>query len=334
MEKKAAKIVTLFLGVLVMGTLGYRVISQSRSSWVDCVYMTVITVTTIGFGEVVDLSHSPVGRVFTMFIALSGIGILTYMLSTVTQLTVDGAFHSRWRQQKMFKAIQQFSGHYLICGWSDVVPQIIRELRLTERKIVLIGTDPAVLEAEFGDEAAALCVVPGDPADDQRLRQAGIERAAGVFAVADQDHTNIVVCLTVRGLNPELRVIATARDPKNVPKIRKAGADVVVLPTAIGALRMASEMVRPTVVSFLDQMLRDTKASLRVEEIPIGPAGSGRTLADLGVDGEEHTVVLAVRNPTGWVFKPKPAYLFATGDVLLVMTTADELQKLTARCNS
>jgi len=334
LEKKVAKIVTLFLGVLAIGTVGYRVISQSRSSWVDCVYMTVITITTIGFGEVVDLSHSPGGRIFTMFIALSGIGILTYVLSTVTQLTVDGTFHSRWRQQKMFKAIQQFSDHYLVCGWSDVVPQIIRELQMTERKVVLIVADRTSLDAEFGDEAAALCVVTGDPADDQHLRQAGIERAAGVFAVDSQDHTNIVLCLTARSLNPKLRIIATARDVKNEPKIRKAGADAVVSPIAIGALRMASEMVRPTVVTFLDQMLRDSKASLRVEEIPIGTMAAGRTLGDLNLDDLEHSVVLAVRTSTGWVFKPKPTQRFASGDVLLAMTTAEELRKLTARCNA
>ena len=334
LEKKVAKIVTLFLGVLAIGTVGYRVISQSRSSWVDCVYMTVITITTIGFGEVVDLSHSPGGRIFTMFIALSGIGILTYVLSTVTQLTVDGTFHSRWRQQKMFKAIQQFSDHYLVCGWSDVVPQIIRELQMTERKVVLIVTDRTALDAELGDEVAALCVVTGDPADDQQLRQAGIERAAGVFAVDSQDHTNIVLCLTARSLNPKLRIIATARDVKNEPKIRKAGADAVVSPTAIGALRMASEMVRPAVVTFLDQMLRDSKASLRVEEILIGTAGANRTLGDLKLDDLEHSVVLAVRTSTGWVFKPKPTQRFASGDVLLAMTTAEELRKLTARCNA
>ena len=334
LEKKAATIVTLFLGVLVIGTLGYRVVSQSAASWVDCVYMTVITITTIGFGEIVDLSHSPGGRIFTMFIALSGIGILTYVLSTVTQLTVDGAFHSRWRQQKMLKAIQQFNDHYLVCGWSDVVPQIIRELQATERKVVLVVADRTALDAELGDEAAALCVVTGDPADDNHLRQAGVERAAGVFAVDSQDHTNIVLCLTARSLNPKLRIIATARDVKNEPKIRKAGADAVVSPTTIGALRMASEMVRPTVVTFLDQMLRDTKASLRVEEIPIGAAGANRTLGDLKLDDFEHSVVLAVSNPSGWVFKPKPTHRFVTGDVLLAMTTAEELRKLTARCSA
>ena len=332
LEKKAAKIATMFLGVLAIGTLGYRVISHSTASWVDCVYMTVITVTTIGFGEIVDLSHSPGGRIFTMFIALSGIGILTYVLSTVTQLTVDGAFHYRWRKQKMFKTIQQLSGHYLVCGWSELVPQIIRELQLTQHPVVVVVADRTALDAELGESANSLFVVDGDPADDNHLHQAGIERAAGVFAVDSQDHTNIVLCLTARTLNPKLRIVAATRDLKNVGKIRKAGADAVVSPTTIGALRMASEMVRPTVVTFLDQMLRDPKASLRVEEISIGAGFDGRQMADLKLGDFAETVGLAVHNASGWIFKPGPQHKLAKGDVLLVMTTSEEWRKLATRC--
>lgn len=323
LKQRAARIGALVAVVMAAGTLGYRLVSHGESSWVDCLYMVVITVATIGYGEVVPLDHSPGGRIFTMLIALFGIGIITYLMSTVTQVAVDGDLQRRWRRRKMQKAVEGMGGHFLVCGWSALAPQIMRELQQTQRPFIAVVEDAAVLQKEMGDSAPAL-VIEGDPTDDDVLRKAGLERSAGVFAADDADQTNIVVCMSARGLKPDAKIVATVRDARNTAKMKKAGAGSVVSPTMIGALRMSSEMVRPSVVTFLDVMLRDKDRNLRIEDVPVGPAGSGRAIASLQLDRFENSVLLAARRGEAWTFKPKPEHVLAAGDVLVFMTNPAE----------
>lgn len=323
LKQRAVRIVALVAGVLLFGTIGYRLVSHGQSSWLDCLYMVVITVSTIGYGEVVPLDHNPAGRVFTMFLAFFGIGIITYVLGTVTQAAVDGDLQRRWRKRRMQKAVQELGGHYLVCGWSALAPRIMAELRQTQRPFVAVVPDRSAVEREMGDQMPAL-LIEGDPTDDDILRRAGIERAAGVFAADANDHTNIVICMAARGLKADARIVAAVADAANAAKMRKAGAVSVVSPVSIGALRMSSEMVRPSVVTFLDVMLRDQDRNLRVEDVPVGGGGAGRTVAALALDRFGSSVLLAARRGDQWVFKPDPGHALAAGDVLVFMTNPQE----------
>ncbi len=329
LKQRATRIIALVAGVLIVGTIGYRIVSHGNSSWVDCLYMVVITVATIGYGEIVPMDHSPGGRIFTMFIALFGIGIITYTMGTVTQIAVDGDLQRRWRRRKMQQKISEVSGHYLVCGWSALAPQIMRELRQTQRAFVAVVLHRDKVDEEMGDDTPHF-LIEGDPTDDDVLRKAGIERAAGIFAADDEDNTNIVICMAVRGLNANARIVSTARDTRNISKMKKAGASSVVSPISIGALRMSSEMVRPGVVTFLDVMLRDKDRNLRVEDAPVGAAGAGKTISSLQLERFENSVLLAAKRGDAWIFKPKADYLLAPGDVLVFMTNPDERQKLCA----
>ena len=327
LKLRATRIAAIVAGVLVVGTAGYRIISHGASSWIDCLYMVVITVATIGYGEIVPMDHSPGGRIFTMFIALFGIGVITYVMSTVTQAAVDGDLQRRWRRRKMQKAVDELGGHFLVCGWSALAPQIMRELRLTQRAFVAVVMDRAAVEREMGDDAPLL-MIEGDPTDDDVLRRAGVERSAGLFAADDEDHTNIVSCMSARGIKPDLKIVATVRDARNSAKMKKAGANSVVSPITIGALRMSSEMVRPSVVTFLDVMLRDKDRNLRIEDIRVGTGGAGKTISSLQFERFENSVLLAARRGESWVFKPKSDYALVSGDDLIFMTNPDERQRL------
>jgi voltage-gated potassium channel len=327
LKQRARRILALVAAVLAIGTIGYRLISHGESGWIDCLYMVVITVATIGYSEVIPLDHSPVGRVFTMFVALFGIGIITYVMSTITQVAVDGDLQRRWRRRIMQKAIEQLRDHYLVCGWGDLTPAVLAELRQTQRPAVLVVPDRSRLD-RTADEDVALLVIEGEPADDDTLRKAGIERAAGVFAMADEDHTNIVICMAAHSLNPAARIVAAVRDPKNAPKVRKAGAGAAVSPTEIGALRITSEMVRPAVVSFLDSMLRDRKKNLRVENVRVGDRHGGRALREFNLDAFASSVLLAVSRAADWVFKPSPDHTLKAGDTLVFMTNPSDRQRL------
>lgn len=309
--------------VLAVGTIGYWFIGGQRYSILDCLYMTVITVLTIGFGEIIDLSDKPGGRVFTMFIALFGVGTLTYILSSFTAFVVEGELKEIFGRRRMEKAIEKLRHHYIVCGVDRVGFYIAHELHQTNRPYILIDVNREKIERAVEAFREQL-FVEGDATDDSTLRRAGIEEARGVFAVTGDDNKNIVISLTAKQLNPRVRVVARCHEIRNVEKMKKAGADAVVSPDFIGGLRMASEMVRPAVVTFLDMMLRDRDKNLRIEEVAVPDAFGGNALSDLGLKRFPHLMLLAVRTGEDWLYNPPEDYVVSPGSTLIFMTTPKE----------
>jgi voltage-gated potassium channel len=318
----------ILLGILVVGTFGYWWIGGEKVSFIDAVYMTVITLTTIGYGEIIDLSHNPVGRLFTIFIAISGVGILLYVITNATALLVEGYIMESFKRRKMEKLASVAKEHYIICGLGSVGSNIVDEFVATKRPFVIVDTNRKNVE-KIMESYHNYAFVEGDATDNSTLVKAGIERARGLFAVTSDDNQNIIVSLTAKQLNPGLRVVARCNETKNVDKMRKAGADAVVSPTSIGGLRMASEMVRPTVVSFLDIMLRDKQQNLRVEEVFVPADYVGRPLSGLELKKYPGTLLLAVRNKEDWVYNPPESYIIQPENTLVLMTTPGDREELT-----
>jgi len=309
---------SLMVLVMLIGTLGYHYIGGPQYTWMDCFYMTFITVATIGFGEIVDLSQSPGGRLFTVFIAISGIGTMTYMLSTVTAFILEGDINEVWRRKKMQSKINKLRDHYIVCGVGRVGSNVAHELATTGRHCVVVDTDLPHIE-RYLEKHPEQMYLHGDGTDNDILLAAGVHRARGVFAVASDDGQNLVISLSAKQLNPKLRVVARCHDVKNVEKTRRAGADEIVSPDFTGGLRIVSAMVRPNVVSFLDEMIKSDN-NLRMEEIIVPSGFSGKTLAMLNSNSREY-VVLAIRQNGQWVFNPPSHHIVHDGDVLMVMTT-------------
>jgi voltage-gated potassium channel len=251
--------------VLLVGTLGYRYIGRPTATWIDSFYMTFITISSIGFGEVIDLSKHPYGRLFTIFIAVVGIGSLSYLFSTLVALLIDSNLNTALREKRMEKQISQLTGHYIVCGIGRVGSNVADELRKTQRPFVVIEVDPAALNNWRELHPTAL-YLHDDAADDDVLRTAGVMAAAGVFAVTSDDSHNLRVALSVKLLNPKVRVVVRLHDVRNAQKARKAGADEIVSPDFTGGMRIASAMVRPHVVNFMDKMLK-SEDHLRVRVI-------------------------------------------------------------------
>jgi len=304
--------------ILLVGTFGYREIGGPQYSWVDCFYMTFITVATIGFGEIVDLSHSPGGRLFTVFIAIAGIGTMTYMLSTLTAFILEGDINQVWRRNKMQTKIQKLKDHYIVCGVGRVGSNVAHELVMTGRHCVVVDTDLLNIESYLSRHPEQL-FLQGDATDNDVLLAAGVMHARGVFAVATDDSLNLVISLSAKQINPKLRVVARCHDVKNIEKTRRAGADEIVSPDYTGGLRIVSAMVRPHVVSFLDEMIKSDD-NLRMEEIIIPPGFSGKSLSMLYFATNDY-IVLAVRQNGNWVFNPPSQHVVHEGDALMVMTT-------------
>jgi voltage-gated potassium channel len=306
----------LLVLVHVVGTLGYRYLGRPNAGWIDSFYMTFITVATIGYAEVVDLSHHPMGRLFTVFIAVVGIGTMSYLFSTFVALLLESDLNGALRKKRMEKEIIKLSGHYIVCGIGRVGTNVANELAKTNRSFVVIESDREALD-RWLEQSPQTLYLHDDAADDEALRRAGVMNAAGVFAVTGHDSHNLVVSLSVKLLNPKARVVARLHDVRNTKKARRAGADEVVSPDFTGGMRIASAMVRPHVVNFMDQMLRSDDG-LRVEEV-IVPAGfEARAVSGLMPKSRDYMLVATHENGH-WIFNPPDDHVVKAGAALVLM---------------
>jgi voltage-gated potassium channel len=321
------------LAVFAVGVAGYSIIGHGKHRFLDSLYMTVITLTTVGYGEIIPMQDNPAGRVFTMVLILFGMGILVYFASTVTAFFVEGQLeHVFWRK-RMRKAIAELRDHVIVCGAGPVAGHFLDEMLQVRRPVVAVVPQANALPPT--SEAEDVPYITGDPSDEDVLVEAGVRRASGLVAALESDRDNALVILTARQTNPALRIVAMLVDGRNEPKLRRAGADAVVSPFRIGGMRMASEMIRPAVVTFLDTMLRDRDRNLRVEELRVGrgSAAIGRTVADLDINAMPGLLLLAFLAPgtATWSYKPAPHTRIAEGATLIVMGDPDGVAELRRR---
>ena len=325
--KKIIIAFALPLLVLIIGTAGYIVIE--KWNFIDSFFMTVITLTTVGYGETRPLTTD--GRIFTIFLLLTGFGILTYGVTTGISFLLEGELGYIIRRNKMEKLIQGFKNHYIICAQGEIGEYVTEEFLKTKQSVVVITTDK-MLEEKFIKHEVPMII--SNPAEDETLVKAGIQKAKGLIAVLGDDKYNLFVVLSARGLNSDIRIVAQAIEKSSVIKIKKAGADEVVLTDAIGGMRMASSMLRPTVVTFLDSMLRENTGHLRIEEAVIAENSElvNKTILESGINKKTGLIVIAVKDGENgsYVYNPGPALKIKKGDVLIVIGNTNQLDNLNA----
>jgi len=308
-----------------LGTLGYRLIEGWSA--VDALYMTIITMTTVGYGEVWPLSEA--GRMFTVGLIITSIGIAGYVVSKITAFVVEGEVKRLIEGRKMDKQIAKLSQHIILCGAGRTGLHIAEELSRAHTPFVVIEQDKEALEDLIRIED--LLYLQEDATQDETLLMAGIKRARGLITTLSEDKDNIFVTLCARSLNPELRIIARLIEDKNREFLRKAGADEIVSPNAIGGVRMASILLRPIVVSFLDEMLRVTGQTLRMEEMHVDdtPGLLNRSLGEVNIRRRTGLLVVAIKSQKqGYQFNPGADTILHAGDVLIVVGTEEQLTRL------
>ena len=315
----------------VIGTLGYRYLGRPSATWIDSFYMTFITVATIGYGEVIDLSQHPMGRLFTVFIAVIGIGTMSFLFSTLVALLLESNLNTALRTKRMEKEIARLSGHYIVCGIGRVGTNVANELVKTQRQLVVVETDRVALDRWLEHHPQTL-YLHSDAADDDTLRTAGLMTAAGVFAVTGDDSHNLMVSLSVKLLNPKARVVARVHDIRNLNKARRAGADEVVSPDFTGGMRIASAMLRPHAVNFMDQMLRSDDG-LRVEEVLLPSHFAPTTIAELIPKSKDY-ILMATHEHGKWVFNPADEHVVKAGMALVLMSNPGGRDALEKRINA
>ncbi len=318
------RVVAIFISVVLLGTLGYSLLE----GWplVDAFYMTIITLSTVGFGEVRPLS--PSGRLFTIILIMVGVGGGAYLFSTVADFIITGELRGTLRRRRMEKQIERLRDHYIICGFGRVGQQVAAEIRQAGKPLVVIDDSP---EAVQRMEEAGYLYVQGDAAEDEVLRAAGIARASGLVACVDSDAENVYVVLSARALRPDLVIVARANSVDSERKLRQAGATHVVSPYAIGGRRMATMLLHPHVVDFLDVLMHSSELELMMEEIRVGPNGelAGKTVSEADVRQRTGANILAVKGYRGKLFrKLEPDFRFAPDDVLIALGTREQLNEL------
>ena len=311
----------------IVGMVGYKLLAEGNVTWIDCLYMTWITVVTVGFGEIIDLSHNPAARVFTMVIGTAGIANIWYSMSKLTVFIVESSLDDVLRRRKMLDRIDHMKDHFIVCGVGRVGSNVVHELLVTERAFVAIDESAEAIAA-LRERHPDVPTLHGDASDDDLLQKAGITHAAGLFAITGDDGKNLLITLSSKQINPKARVVARCHEVRNIDKLKRIGADAIVSPDFTGGMRIASSMLRPVVVSFLDEMLR-TDEKLRVEEVHVPQAFASRNLADVVPSSREY-VILAVRMAKSWQFNPPADFTLQPGNTLVVMTSPEGRRMLLA----
>ena len=314
----------LLLAVIFAGTLGYYGIEDMPVF--DAFYMTVITISTVGFSEIKPLSQA--GRILTVIVIVSGISVLTYTLGQVAKIFVEGELRIILGRRKLEKQISELSNHYIICGYGRIGSIISHELVAEKIPFVVIEHNSAKIEKLEEEHYLYLNM---DATSEEALIRAGIQKARGIVTVVESDADNVFITLTARGLRPDVFVLARASDVKNESKILKAGASRVVCPYFFGGKRMAQILNKPTVVDFIDTAMMSSQLGLRMEEAVIGPTSNlvGKTLIDSRIRQDFGVIIVAIKKPSNeMIFNPTPTEKLESGDVIVVIGKKDDLSRM------
>lgn len=320
------------LGVTILGS-GTMLFALGRGRWSfsDALYMAINAVSTTGFREIDGMDHVGYSRFATGLIILAGLGTVAYFQSSLTALLVQGVIGERFRIRRMQRRVDGLTGHVIVAGAGSTGMHAVEELWATQTPFVAVDKDRLVLERLSLDlTGGELLYVVGDATDDAILMRAGITRAKGVVAALTEDKDNLFVTLSARSLNGNARIVAKVIAPDAAPKMIRAGANATVSPNMIGGRRLASELVRPTVNEFIDQMLRDKDDVLRLEEvsIPDGSSFVGKTLREVPIRAETKLLVVALRVDKKFIYNPEPGTELQVGSVLVVLGASSNVNRL------
>jgi len=339
----------LFLTLITVSVTGYRLLGGPSVTFLQALYMAVITLAGVGYGEIVETAHNPALRVFNMGVVLFGVAVTVYVFSVVAAFLVEiEATNPFWRR-RMQKRISELRGHYIVCGIGDTGRHIVDEMHRTGMHYVVVDLREESIKRvgeTHPDLFGEMLYVIGDATEEDTLSRAGIEHAKGLIAALPVDKDNLVVTVIAHQAFPHLRIVARATNLKFAERMVRAGAKATVSPSHIGGLRMASELIRPHVVGFLDLMLKDQSQTLRVEDIEIDAASPwvGSPLGEIKIQAKHNLLVLAVKSAGGsagggpstpklWV-NPPDGLTIQAGTAIIVMGDSKDIHKARSEARS
>lgn len=317
----------MVFAIIIAGTTGYILFGLS---FVDALYMTVITITTVGYADLLGDDPSAAEKLFTMTLIVTGVGTVLYTFTLGVQMVVEGQLREFVGRRRMDKKISQMHDHVIVCGWGRVGKAVAHDLAPSGRQVVIVDIDPDRMID------VPLPTVIGDATLDATLRAAGVERAYALIAALEGDAENLFVTLSSKAINPDLFIVARARQEESIAKLSRAGADRVVNPQELGAARMASFVVQPNVAEFVDVVMHERSMDFRMQEVTL-PASSpiaGMTLRDADLRARAGVLVLALRGDDGtFTTNPDPDVTLHANNIIVAVGTDDALQELVKVCS-
>lgn len=312
----------ILVSVLGLSVVGYRLAGWT---WVDSIYMVGISVTTVGYREMGEMSDAL--KLFTLCVIVSGVTATGYILGGFVQLVTEGEIRRQMGQHRMTRDIEHISSHVVVCGFGRIGQLLCDELHRARRGFVVIEADPTRVA---GAIKLGYLVVNGNATEEDALRQAGIERATSLVTALPGDSDNVFITLTARNLNRNLQIISRGEFPSTQKKLLQAGADRVVLPATIGAQRIAHMLTRPSVVEFLEIVAGRSTLDFEVDEFSVA-AGSwlaGKTVQEAEARRKHGLLIVAVkREGQGMIFNPDADFALHPGDTVIVMGKSDDIAR-------
>ncbi len=323
-RRRLLRLILIFVVTIAVGTAGYMLIEGW--SLTDSLYMTAITLSTVGYGEVRSLS--PAGRTFTIVLIFTGVGLIIYFLSSMAEYLVSLNMEHEWRKRRSRNMVKRMKDHVIVCGFGQVGSSAAAALQEGGLEVVIIDNDAERVSAAH---EADLAVIEGDAAQDETLIEAGIEVARSLLVSTGDDSLNLFIVLSARSINPKLYLIARANQAANAGKLKRAGANRVVSPYEIGGQHMANIVIRPHVTDFFDVVTLRGGEEIWIEEQIIGPDSPliGRSVVESNIRRQTGVTLIALyRQDTGTNIVPDSDTLLAAGDQLIVLGTRDQLASL------
>jgi voltage-gated potassium channel len=331
LDRTTNLIIVVLLAVFLvgLGTAGYMIIE----GWtiLDSLYMTVITLSTIGYGEVNPVSQ--VGRIFTLILIVMGVGFFLYVIGNVVQFLVEGRIRLVLGRHKLDKQIGHLNRHYIVCGYGRMGRAFCRYLIQKDLKFVVLEKNADRIPIMNADH---ILYLTGEAAFEDNLLKAGIKRASNLIAALGTDADNVLLVLLAKGLNPDLYVVARASQNASKKPLDTAGADVVVSPFDIGARRMAHAILRPNVIRFLEFAFTDESTDIHIEEFPVGESSKlvNVSLKDSGIRQSHNLIILSIIKKDGeMVFNPSASTTIGAGEKVIAVGSIKDLKKLEATLN-
>lgn len=316
----------------------YVIVSSSIYYWIgggdwslfNCFYMVIITMTTVGYGEVTDFTNHPEGRYFTVFVALFGYLIFILFVSLVAELLASGEMKKYLKNRKVKKMISYFQNHFIVCGFGEMGFNVARELHATYHPVVIVDSREDIFSIVAEKISPEIPIIKGDASHEHILKQAGIDKARGIVLTLSDDKDNMFALVTARSMNATTIVASQCMDEANAVKFTKAGANKVIMPANIAGMRLASELIRPTVTNFLDIMLRDKDKNLRVEEVALADQMDcvDKTLQESNFRNKTNVLIMAVSTGNGeFIYNPPADLVLRKEYKLIVLGQAVDIAK-------
>lgn len=319
---------SLVVTIFATGTLGFHYIEGW--AFVDSFYVTVTTLSTVGYGDFAPLTTE--GKLFTVAIIILGVGTMLYSFGLVSEMVIEGRLRRLLGRGKMEKMIDKLGNHYIVCGGGRIGFLITRELAADKVPYVVIDNNPEVIQ-KLEDEGFIYC--KGDATHDKTLLEAGIKRAKGVICVLPSDAENLYVILTAKELHPNIYILSRCEEEESEHRLLQAGADRVMSPYTLGGVRMAMAILRPAMLDFIEITTSRQSLELRMEEISIcaGSPYIGQTLEDSGIRKRYGLIIVAVKKGTEkMIFNPMASYIIAEGDRLIAMGEEENVRQFSDAC--